>query len=70
MMKNNSIIEYRTEVCIYNRYGVICMVLNPWGRYWNIWLISDEMGMLYRGTCFHRDMWYCIFALIMTEGRK
>ena len=44
------------------------MRLNPWGNYWNIWLFSDELGIIYRGTCFHRDMWYCIHALVMSEG--
>ena len=66
---SNEIRSYRTEVVIYNRYGHITLVLNPWGKYWNIWLISDNLGCVYRGTCFHRDMWYCIHALIMTEGR-
>ena len=71
-MMNNTLIHWLTgtRVFIYNRYGYIALCLNPFGQYWNIWLFSDELGIVYRGTCFHRDMWYCIYALIMTEGRK
>lgn len=69
---NNALIHwpFGTIVFIYNRYGHIAMRLNPWGNYWNIWLFSDESGIVYRGICFHRDMWYCIHALVMIEGRK
>lgn len=60
----------REEICIYNRYGFILMIFNPWGCYWNIWMITKEYLTAFRGTVFHSDLWYCIHALVTILGRE
>ena len=59
---------YRKEVCLYTKYGYFCFVYNPFGRFWNIWMLTIDYEISYHGICFHSDLWYCIYALLSVIG--